>query len=244
MFRTWECRPYGTHLQTDDAKPQLRGRIDRPRFHLSVDHYFRPRLARIWIPPRIAGLCRQIRRLDAMGGDGFLSGRDGRLCPVTAEPRASFGADRYRRGAIPACPCPMAGRLSADDRGRAVAWQGVLAMEHARLRRWNRAGDVARSLRGAGSQGALADGSWQIAPHCWSDAACRSVPKNGGGLHGLRAGHDFLKTSAVVPREKRGPIATDGSFAKSVCQDAPNEGRGVWAPAFAGATERVTSPAP
>jgi|GEM_PF-5363467 len=65
--------------------------------------------------------------------------------PLPVGHRTDIGHGRHLRRAVSAGPYPMARRFPTDDFGRAVDRPRVLAMEHARLWRRNRFGNVARS---------------------------------------------------------------------------------------------------
>src|SRR5882724_4770471 len=85
------------------AAADVRDGIDRPRLPVRGDYHLRPRPARIWARPRNTRLCREIWRLAALGGDGFLSGRNrGLIRPIAAGHRLDLGYDRARRGVVSA----------------------------------------------------------------------------------------------------------------------------------------------
>src|SRR5216684_5253962 len=126
-------RVNGHRFRSSGARTDAWSQIDLPRLPVAVDHFLRPRSTPVWARPRAANFHCQIWRLDAVGNDGFLSGRDGRFTSVTATHHADFGLDRRLRGAVQACSRPLARRVSTDDGGRAAAGPRLLAMGYARL---------------------------------------------------------------------------------------------------------------
>src|SRR6266849_5498255 len=128
-----------------DARAHFCRSNDHARRPVPADHRLRSRLAQVRTGPWATFPFRKIWRVRAVGDDGFLSGSDGRSRPLTVEHRTDLSHGRHLRRTVPACPCPMARRFPADDVRRAVDRPRVLAMEHARLWRRNRFGNVARS---------------------------------------------------------------------------------------------------
>src|ERR1700733_1850607 len=126
-------QPHDGVFNRFEARTRRRTGLDRSCRSLSSDYNVRPCPARIWLQPRAIGLYREIWWLAAVGGDGLLSGRDGRVSSATAERRIHLGVDRGCRRAVSARACSLARCLSADIARRAVARSHLLALEYARL---------------------------------------------------------------------------------------------------------------